>query len=158
MIFITVGTQLPFDRMIKAIDKWAGNRNDGKFFAQIGPGNYLPKNMKWTDFIQPEEFKLCFRKADVIIAHAGMGSILSALETGKPIIILPRQAKFKEHRNDHQMATAKHFNKIKGITVAFNEEELIQKLDNIGTTMVSKAIAPHASKQLIDYLKQFIDS
>ena len=37
MIFVTVGTQLAFDRMIKAVDEWAGARGRTDVFAQVGP-------------------------------------------------------------------------------------------------------------------------
>ena len=47
--------------------------------------------------------------ADAIIAHAGMGTILTALEMGKPLLVMPRRAELGEHRNDHQLATAMRF-------------------------------------------------
>ena len=66
-----------------------------------------------------------------MIAHAGMGSIITALELGKPIMVMPRRASLGEHRNDHQVATAKRFAEQGRIMVAFNEKELVDKLDQL---------------------------
>lgn len=37
MIFVTVGTQVQFDRLIRTVDEWAGARARSDIFAQIGP-------------------------------------------------------------------------------------------------------------------------
>ena len=60
-----------------------------------------------------------------------MGSIITALELGKRIIVMPRRADLGEHRSDHQVATAKRFAEQGRIEVAFNEREL---LENTGST------------------------
>ena len=60
----------------------------------------------------------------MIVAHAGMGTIISAMQHQKPIIIFPRIAALGEHRNEHQMATAKKMKELGYVHVAFNEKEL----------------------------------
>src|ERR1700761_8685645 len=107
MIFVTVGTQLPFDRMIQAIDSWAAGRQFAEVFAQIGPAKYRPKNLAWAEFLDANECRKKTEEADVVVAHAGMGSILTALELGRPVIVMPRLSVLGEHRNDHQLDTAK---------------------------------------------------
>ena len=66
-----------------------------------------------------------------MISHAGMGSIITALELGKRIIVMPRRANLGEHRNDHQLATAKRLSEQGRIMVAFTEQELVDKLDQL---------------------------
>lgn len=91
MIFATIGTQAPFDRFIKILDEIAPMSNE-LIIAQTYKGRYQPKNIKTIDFLAPDEFdKLC-HDARLIVAHAGMGTIISAMTKGKPIIVFPRIA------------------------------------------------------------------
>lgn len=130
MIFVTVGEQLPFDRLITAVDNWASDSGK-EVFAQIGNSQLKPKNIQYKKHIDPLEFKRIFLAADFIIAHAGMGTIITALELGKPLLVMPRQACFGEHRNDHQLATAKRFLEQGYITVANDVPELLKKLEDL---------------------------
>ena len=112
MIFLTVGTQEPFDRLVRAVDAWCGKRDYREIFAQInnpGRNGYRPRNMEWTPTLSPAAYDDRMATADLIVAHAGMGSIITALSLAKPILILPRRADAKEQRNDHQIATAQRF-------------------------------------------------
>ena len=90
MIFATVGSQESFDRLIRAVDEWAILRGRDDVFAQIGGSTLQPKHIKFTKFLEPNEFNRVIREASVIVAHAGMGSIISALELGKPLVVMPR--------------------------------------------------------------------
>ena len=74
------------------------------------------------------------RSSTAIVAHAGMGTILTALELGKPLLIMPRRAALGEHRNDHQLATAERFAAVDGVKVAFDETEFALKLDELNLT------------------------
>lgn len=155
MIFVIAGTQEPFDRMIRTIDEWALEQ-DHMIFGQIADAKYKPKHFSFVDFILPIEFNENFMKADVIISHAGMGTIIMALEHQKPILVMPRLAKFGEHRNDHQLATAQGFEKLGLINVAYNENELLQKLELIQTFKPARQIGKFADRQLIDTIRHFI--
>ena len=80
-------------------------------------------------FITPSEFRRNVEAAYVVIAHAGMGSIITALELGKRIIVMPRRAELGEHRSDHQVATAKRFADRGALSCCSTERELLEKLD-----------------------------
>lgn len=123
MIFVTIGTQIPFDRFIEAIDDIAGTINE-VFVVQALNGKYLPRNFEIIDFIAPDEFNKIVQDARLIISHAGMGSILSAIDHEKPIIIFPRLASLGEHRNDHQIATAMAINDKGYAYVAYDKKQL----------------------------------
>jgi UDP-N-acetylglucosamine transferase subunit ALG13 len=156
MIFVTVGTQLPFDRLIKAIDHWAGENKPVDVFAQIGPTKYEPQNIQWLQFLDAEAFQKRIEQADIIVAHAGMGSIITALQLGKPIVVMPRCADLGEHRNDHQVATAKIFQAQGLINVACDEIEMSQTLGQIDHLKVLGNIQSGASSQLLSAIKVFI--
>ena len=156
MIFVTVGTDQPFDRMVKVVDAWAAERGRTDLFAQIGDGGWEPKSIRFANFLNPVEFKEHFSAARVIIAHAGMGTILSALHHGKPILVMPKKASLGEHRNEHQLATARQMMSMGNVTVAFDEAELREKLDHIDELLPKEKIAPVASGPLIDGIHRFI--
>jgi UDP-N-acetylglucosamine transferase subunit ALG13 len=109
VIFVTVGTQVAFDRLITAVDEWAGAAVGREVFAQIGPTRLRPRHIEYAPFVSPQECTERMLAAKAIVAHAGMGTILTALEMGKPLLVMPRRAALGEHRNDHQLATAHRF-------------------------------------------------
>jgi UDP-N-acetylglucosamine transferase subunit ALG13 len=158
MIFLIVGTQEPFDRLVRTVDNWAGENKIKDVFAQIANSNYKPRNIKSESFIEPSRFNLLFNKADLIIAHAGMGTILKSLENNKPIIVMPRIVELKEHRNNHQMATVKSLLKLNFLNVAFNEKELTGMLNNIDNIKSLVQIKPFASEQLTKTVCAFLKS
>lgn len=157
MIFATVGTQLPFDRLVTAVDAWAGAGGGRRVFAQIGPSALRPTHIEARPFIEPEECRARMAAADAIVAHAGMGTILNALELGKPLVVLPRVAALGEHRNEHQLATARRFAALGLVRVAFDTTELPALLDAVAGEAGQQRISPYASDRLIGALRAFID-
>ena len=157
MIFVTVGNQLPFDRLVRTIDQWAAANAYGEVFAQIGTAEYRPKHIPWAEFLDADECRRKMEQANVIVAHAGMGSILTALELGKQIVVMPRLTALGEQHNDQQLATAKHLLAQGRIHVAFDESQLLAKLDYLKTRKSAQRIAVGASSALLDALRAFIE-
>lgn len=156
MIFVTVGTDQPFDRMVKIVDSWAADRGRTDLFAQIGEGGWQPRAIPFSHLLAPPDFKKCFDEAEAIVAHAGMGTILSALNHGKPILVMPKLASLGEHRNEHQLATARRMMSLGNVTVAFDEAELREKLDQLDSIIPREKIPPVASGPLVDGIRDFI--
>lgn len=156
MIFITIGTQEPFDRLIKAMDEIAGLYKNKEFVAQVSNTNYVSNNLKTVEFLEPAEFEKLFNEAELIVSHAGMGSIISALTKRKPILVVPRLMKYREHRNEHQLATAKKMEQLGYIRVAYDTDELKDKVMEI---LKLEAVEPlrnlgnYASVELLESLR-----
>lgn len=132
MIFLTVGTQFPFDRLVKAVDQAAGtNGFDEKIVAQIGDSSYCPENFEATPSVEKAVFDQHFNKADSIISHAGMGTITMALEHRKPLLVMPRLGKYGEVVNDHQLAIAKKFEQLGYLLVAYAAEDVPIKMKQL---------------------------
>jgi UDP-N-acetylglucosamine transferase subunit ALG13 len=127
MILLTVGTQLPFDRLVKAMDQAAPQLNEA-VFAQIGNGQYLPDGFDYCRMMPPADLMLKFANASLIVSHAGTGSLLTARRYAKPIILFPRRASLGEHRNDHQLATCQQMEGRPGVFVAHDETQLFDLL------------------------------
>ena len=68
VIFITVGYQMAFDRLVQAVDAWKGFHSDSPAFAQIGPSDLRPAHLEFVDFTEPEDFTRLVR--DNRTAHA----------------------------------------------------------------------------------------
>jgi UDP-N-acetylglucosamine transferase subunit ALG13 len=157
VIFVTVGGQLPFDRLVHAVDQWAAEQQRADVFAQIGKSASPPSHIQWQRFLSPPDFQSKAREAQVIIAHAGMGSILTALEFSKPIVVMPRRAHLGEHRNDHQWATVKNLGSHPGITVVTDEEALLHELDNLDRLEAPSHEPGPEYLRLLDFLSRAIE-
>ena len=157
MIFVTVGGVAPFDRLVGAIDVWAQKRQRDDVFAQIGDTALEPAHLRWSQFLTASEFDRMLREAELVVAHAGMGTILSALEVGVPIIALARDVELGEDRNAHQQATAGRMRERGLIQVAADTEQLIQLLDASDELCAPPQIASSASNALIGALRTFIE-
>ncbi len=155
-IFVTVGTDQHFDRMVKIIDQWEANNPTQDIFAQIGDTDYQPSHLKYSKFLTPQEFVEHVKSASLIIGHAGMGTILTALKHQKPVLVMPKLASLGEHRNEHQTATANYLSDQYKINVAFDEHEFITKLDNLESITANETIGPFASDSLTEKLNDLM--
>jgi UDP-N-acetylglucosamine transferase subunit ALG13 len=158
MIFVTVGTDLPFDRLMRVVDQWAKDSGRGDVFAQIGHGGWVPTYISWVEMLGPIEFNGMLAEASVIIAHAGMGTILSALHHRKPILVMPKKASLGEQRNEHQIATSRYMMNLGMVTVAFDEAELRSRLGKIDELAPCRPIGATASQDLVRGISDFIHS
>jgi len=158
MIFVTVGSQLPFDRMIEAVDEVAPLLQGKQIIAQVFGMKYQPKNIQTLDYIHPKDFKNYVDSAELIISHAGTGTILSVAQMQKPLIVFPRLGKLKETRNNHQIDTCVRLEQITNLQVAYNKEQLAEKirLYLAGKLPIMEKVPAHASTQMLDSIKNFI--
>ena len=156
MIFVTVGSDIPFDRLVRTVDSWARENGRSDVFAQIGRGGWEPEHIEFAPMLRPPEFRERLKASAAVVGHAGMGTILSALQHSKPVLVMPRRGKLGETRNDHQLDTARQLLELGKVNVAFDEEELRAKLDRLGEMEAREAISPYAEPGLISGLRAFI--
>ena len=155
MIFLTAGTQFPFDRLVNAVDRAIDNNLiDEEIFAQIGGNSYTPRNFKSVNFLDKSRFDSCIRQSSAIISHAGMGTITIALEHEKPLLVMPRQKKYGEAVNDHQIAIAKRLEELNHFLVAYDERELPDKIKELRTFIPTprKAEPKKVAAKIAEYL------
>lgn len=158
MIFATVGTQLPFPRLIDALAALAPALGE-EIVAQTGPAT-AAERARWgaltlAPALAPAEFEARFAAARVVVAHAGIGTILSAKRLRRPLAILPRKASLGEHRNEHQLATARQVAGFPGVHVAWEAADLGPLLARPDLEPASPALSPSA-EGLIARLRAFI--
>ena len=130
MIFVTVGNHFQgFERLLEKVDEIAP-RLSHEIVVQRGYSKYVPKNTNHFDFVPANTAMEYIRNADLVISHAGMGTLILCKEYGIPIIIFPRREKFKEHVNDHQMEIAQVLEKREdpNIHIVYEENQLEEKI------------------------------
>jgi UDP-N-acetylglucosamine transferase subunit ALG13 len=158
MIFVTVGAQMPFDRLIGPVDAWAGAHPEARVFAQVGHGGGHPRHCAFVELLDPPAFRERLEACEIVVAHAGMGSILNSLQAGKPILVMPRRGDLGETRNDHQVATAERLAATGRVQVAWDEEELASRLERLDELRAAARIGPHATPQLLAAIRGFVES
>jgi UDP-N-acetylglucosamine transferase subunit ALG13 len=160
VIFVTVGSQMPFDRLIVAMDEWAAARPGlVTVLAQNGASAYRPRAMEFRQSLTPAEYSEAVRACKLMVAHAGMGSVLTAMEIGRPLVLLPRRGALRETRDDHQVETAKWLQHRDNVFVAMHENDLPEVLDKaLSASSSNRQIATQATPPLLDALKSFIDA
>jgi len=124
LIFVTTGSLFAFDRLIRAMDQLAATLPQERFFAQIGDSSYHPQRIEHVRLLPRREFLEKAAAAKLMVAHAGMGSVLTAMDLGKPIVLVPRRLELSEHNTDHQMATARWLEGRRGVHVCFDDANL----------------------------------
>lgn len=125
MIFVTVGThEEPFDRLIAGADRAlseVGLITDT--FMQVGYSRTRP-SCAFREFLPFAEMQRMIERSDVVISHGGPGSILPVLALGKPIVLVPRQRKYGEHVDDHQVAFCRRLSKTHHCPLVLDIEHL----------------------------------
>lgn len=105
MIFVTVGThEQQFDRLVKAMDDLRGDGSlDEEVVIQTGYSTYDPKHCEWSRLYPYQEMVRLVAEARIVVTHGGPSSFIMPLQVGKVPIVVPRQKRFGEHVNDHQV-------------------------------------------------------
>lgn len=157
MILVTVGMQVGFDRLIRAMDALAPSLGC-EVIAQIGVGSYEPQNMVSRQQIGPSEFEELVAQSQLIVSHAGIGTILTAQRFSTPIVLFPRRLDHGEHRNDHQVATVNNLRGRSGLIIAMEKDELPAKIAE-GLQMGESKLALSATAQrLHSAIENFIEN
>ncbi len=123
-LFVTVGSMLPFDRLVLAMAAWAAAHPGAEVHAQVGQGGAAPSAMRCRPLMTPQEFQAQVLAADLVVAHAGMGTVIAALEAAKPLVVLPRRPEVAEATSAHQIDTVQWLASKPGIVVAEREVDL----------------------------------
>ena len=141
MIFVSLGTQdKPFNRIIDYVISLKENLKElqsEKIIIQLGQTKLLKsdneriknlENIIIYDMLKPEKMKDIIKDSDIIITHAGVGTIMECLEMDKEIIVVPRKVENLEHVNNHQEEIAFEMEKKGFLTKVDTYEELENKI------------------------------
>ncbi len=132
MIFVTVGThEQPFDRLVKAMDDLKReNSISPEVFIQSGYSTYKPRFCDYTDFLGFSEMLERMATAEIIITHGGTGSIMLGLYHKKIPLVMPRQKRYSEHIDDHQVHFCRMMERKGKIIAAYEVGDLGAVINN----------------------------
>lgn len=153
LTFVTLGTQnFPFNRLLELVDRLVAEGTlQGEVFAQAGYSSYVPRNYAYADFLEPEDYNRYIAEADLVIAHAGVGTIMNCLSNHKKLIVVPRAKAYNEHVDDHQFEIAEEFAKQGYLLCAENYDALQSAVLAIHTAPVQTyQPGPHMVEGKID--------
>lgn len=159
MIFVTVGTQLPFDRLLDWVSEaLAALGIDEECIAQAGETDKNWAGIHKISSVSTSEFSSLIERARLVIAHAGMGTIIQCASIGKPLIIVPRLSQFGEHRNDHQVDTAGKF--VSPLIRVISDKDQLQECvkDMLLDDVASGSIVFTESSKLGCFLSDYINN
>ena len=127
MIFVTVGThEQQFDRLVRCVDRLkAEGKITEEVMIQTGFSSYEPKVCKWSKLCSYQEMNEYMDQARIVITHGGPSSIMMALQRGKIPIVVPRQKRYEEHVNDHQVEFARNVSKRMGTIIDVEDIETL---------------------------------
>jgi len=115
---------------LKTIDSLvAAGRITDRVVAQIGRSDYEPINFAFHRFLDKAEFEKFISEADMIVAHGGAGTIITALKHKKPVVAFPRLAKYGEHVDDHQREIAHAFAKTGHVLYCGENDDLAERIE-----------------------------
>ncbi|MCR5294852.1 MAG: multidrug MFS transporter [Lachnospiraceae bacterium] len=160
MIFVTVGThEQQFDRLVAAVDRIKGEKPQiGEVVIQTGYSGYKPEHCRWKNFYSYQEMVDYTKKAGIVITHGGPSSFMLPIKMGKVPIVVPRQKKYGEHVNDHQLNFCRKIRSRCGILLVEDTallDDLIVNYDS-RTSGVMPEPENH-TQQFVDQLQRIID-
>ncbi len=158
MILVLLGTQdnsfhRLLDKIQELIDKKAITE---KVVVQAGRTKYESKDMEIFSLMPQDKLRDLMEKADLIITHGGVGSIVTSLKMGKKVIAVPRLSGFGEHVNDHQIQIVDSFNK-QGFLIGVPELEDLEKAIEKAKTFKPKKFVSQ-TENMIKIIEDFIDN
>ena len=147
MTLVTLGTQhQEFTRLLDYIEK---SDLKGEIIVQAGYTKYESKRMKIFDFISYDEMEKYIDKSDLVITHAGTGSIVMPLKKDKKVIACARLSKFGEHVDDHQVEL---------VDVFYSEGYILKVDEDTPLDEVLKNIKDFKPKKFVSNTKKFIEN
>jgi len=160
MIFVTVGNHYQgFNRLIQKMDEIA-SRSPYDVLIQKGYSTYCPRSVRYFDFVPIQAAMDYIRKSELVISHAGIGTIILCREYGIPLLIFPRRKKYGEHGTDHQVEIAKALEERSDdrISIVHEENQLEDKIREIVESHKKFAPAENTGrKNLIQAIRTFIE-
>ena len=133
MIFVTLGTQkFQLNRLLIELDRLVEQKllNDD-IYAQIGNSTYYPKYYSYSKLLSRDDYERMINECDLLITHAGEGTILQGLKLKKKIIVFPRLERFNEHVDDHQLQIASNFANKNYVLMCKDESDLEKMINEL---------------------------
>lgn len=158
MILVLLGTQNnSFHRLLEEVQKNIDNGNiQEEVVVQKGYTKFESKDMTLYNELPIEKFNELIQKADLVITHGGVGSIINSITKGKKVIAVPRLKKYNEHVNDHQLDIIQTFDEM-GYIIGIQEvQQLGEAIKKVKEFKPKKYVKNTGN--IIKIIEDFIDN
>ena len=159
MILVLLGTQNnSFYRLLDEIEKniQMGNIKE-EVIVQAGYTKYNSQNMKIFSMMKKEKLEELVDNANLVITHAGLGSIEMALKKNKKVIAVPRYKIFGEHVNNHQKDIEEEFSR-RGWIIGIDSVEKLDKALEYSKKFNVKKYQIDNDLKMIDIIQRYINN
>ena len=138
--FVTVGVErMPFNRLVRAVDEAVKlGVLSPESLMQTGHTPAKPEYCQWTAFLTFDEMVRHIEETDVVICHAGVGSVLLCHELGRVPLIMPRNGNLGEHVDNHQQEFARVMESEGVASVAHDGEAMANMLKQAPRVLLEK--------------------
>jgi UDP-N-acetylglucosamine transferase subunit ALG13 len=115
--FVTLGTIRPFrfDSVLDSLVASGSLSEESVWQVGVTDRRELPGRV--VAQVGGDEFMEQARGADVVVTHAGVGTILALLEAGIHPVVVPRRKERREHVDDHQLQISRLVDRLGVATV-----------------------------------------
>jgi len=129
-LFVTVGTDYHrFDRMVRWLDEWLSQGPTVETVV-LQRGTSCPSEMtESVDYLQRTQLIAQFQQASAVVCHGGPATILECRSNGIVPIVVPREERYDEHVNDHQVDFCERLAAHGDIQLARTKDEFFRLLD-----------------------------
>lgn len=149
MIFATCGTSpVPFERMMNAVTTLPAT----DLFVQHGPAE-PPACACAYPYLPFDALVEMMGAADVVVSHAGVGSILCAIEAGHTPVVFPRLRRYSEAVDDHQVELAVALAASDTALIAWTPAELAAAVSSVPPR---RKVLRSSSRTLVDAVRATI--
>jgi UDP-N-acetylglucosamine--N-acetylmuramyl-(pentapeptide) pyrophosphoryl-undecaprenol N-acetylglucosamine transferase len=133
MILVTIGTSEPFDRLLQALEALP---QDEEIVLQCGTSSAAgPSWARRVAYLSADELAAEMHRARVVVMHAGVGSIITALEQDRRPVVVPRLRSHGEAVDDHQVALGRRLERLGHV-------RLVEDLELLPDAIASPPLEP----------------
>lgn len=128
MVFVTVGNALQgFKRLLNGVDRMVAEgvfKGDEILIQSGNNARFHSLHGRQLDFMAMEHFVEAVQRADLVICHAGAGTLFHIFQSGKVPVVMPRRKLYGELVDDHQLELAEVLAAENRIVIAYEPEDL----------------------------------
>jgi UDP-N-acetylglucosamine transferase subunit ALG13 len=152
LIFVTIGTSEPFDRLLEGLRDF----DDEELVIQCGDSTLKQLPGTTVSYLEFHELEALVERARVVVSHAGVGTILVAVAKAKRPLVVPRLARHGEAVDDHQVALARKLQEAGVVTLLEDPSELPALLRS--EHLQTRFTPSQSGGVLVAELREYIDS
>lgn len=155
-IFIPLGTQkFPFNRLVLVLNRLVEEKwyKPEEIVMQSAVYDVRPTFTHY-ELIPFELFNRLISRAELVVTHSGVNSIITCMRLGKPLVVVPRLKAYGEHVDDHQLEIAQVMRRKYGVTVAEDLDKLETYIEQAKTHTYKPWVSHNT--ELVNFLKNLV--